>query len=157
MSDGCTTTMDSNPPMGKGAGKARLRILVVDDDHDVCEFLAAALGRFGYQVSYCTRPLKAMDAAAVFRPDLFLVDLSMPDLNGLQLCRRICADPRHSHASVLMMTGWSHPTPGTTSLQLARQAGARGLLLKPFPLETLVSRLRDLLPPRPAGSDGEAL
>jgi two-component system cell cycle response regulator len=108
--------------------------------------MAVALAQIGYEVACCTKSLEAVQTAAAFRPHIFLVDLSMPELDGLQLCRRIRADERHAGARILLITGWADSSPGPDTVQLAREAGAQGILLKPFSLDALMSRLGDLLP-----------
>lgn len=105
------------------------KILIVDDERDLVGPLAlrlAASGRYETAVAY--DGAEGLAKALEFRPDVALIDLAMPGLDGWQLCRALREDPRTRGATIIVMTAWLSP-------DLGRRAAAEGvaeLLLKPF-------------------------
>ena len=117
-----------------------LAILVVDDEPTIRALLRAALEQAGYRV------LEAADGAGALRqarshPDLVLLDVALPDINGLEVCRRLKADPSTAGTPVLLLTGLAQPS----DQRAARDAGAVGCIEKPFSPADLVSRIADAL------------
>ena len=87
------------------------RVLVVDDDPDIAEFLVQLLSNSGSQVTISRNGLDALDAVAIEPPDLVLLDLGLPGLNGLEVCRKLKADPITRLVPILILTG-SEPGDG---------------------------------------------
>lgn len=117
------------------------RVLVVDDESDVTELLRFKLRQEGYHVEVINDPLMIMGTAREFQPDLFLLDIMMPDLNGLQICRMIKADPKLSGVPVIFLTA-----KGETSDRIeGLETGADDYISKPFDSQELILRVASVL------------
>ena len=125
-----------------------MRILVVDDDLAVCRSIDRALRLEGYEVDTVASGGEALQAVASTSPDALVLDLQLPDLDGLAVCRRI----RESgdDIPILMLTA-RH---GIDDRVQGLDAGADDYLVKPFALEELLARLRALLRRRFEGEGG---
>ena len=71
---------------------SQIRVFVVDDEEDLTDLLHYQLGKEGYKVKFTNNPFEALGKARDFSPDLIILDVMMPDLDGLQLLRMIRAD-----------------------------------------------------------------
>ena len=116
-----------------------MRILVVDDDLAVCRSIDRALRLEGYEVATVSTGHEALDAVAQNSPDALVLDLQLPDLDGLQVCRRI--REAGDDTPILMLTA-RH---GIDDRVQGLDAGADDYLVKPFALRELMARLRALL------------
>ena len=116
-----------------------MRILVVDDEHAVRDALRRALALGGYDVQIAPGAEAALGLLRDARPDAIVLDVLMPGMDGLELCRRLRADG--DRTPVLMLT--ARDAIGDRVLGL--DAGADDYLVKPFALEELQARLRALL------------
>jgi two-component system response regulator MprA len=116
-----------------------MRVLVVDDEPAVRDSLERSLSFEGYDVSVARDGLEALDLVASARPDIVVLDLLMPRLDGLQAVRRLRAGG--DDLPVLMLTARD----GTSDRVLGLDAGADDYLVKPFALEELLARVRALL------------
>ena len=110
------------------------RIMVVDDEPAIGKLLMYQLRSFGYQVSYIQDGLLALQRFALERPDLVLLDVMMPQINGWEVCRQIRAC---SSAPVIMLTAKSADTDVVTGLG----AGADDYIAKPFSIALLLDRV----------------
>jgi two-component system response regulator MprA len=131
------------------AHNGRVRVLVVDDDAAVRRSLATALARDGYEVVPVDGGNAALAHAAASDVDAVVLDVAMPEPNGLEVCRRLRA--RGDHTPVLMLTARDLVDDRVAGLD----AGADDYLLKPFALAELRARLRALL--RRSGHSSEQL
>jgi two-component system response regulator MprA len=116
-----------------------VRILVVDDEPSVRDALDRALRMDGYKVELAGDGRAALDALADQPPDAIVLDVLMPEPNGLEVCRRLRA--AGDHTPVLMLTARDTVPDRVAGLD----AGADDYLVKPFALEELGARLRALL------------
>jgi two-component system response regulator MprA len=116
-----------------------VRILVVDDDLAVCRSIDRALRLEGYDVDTVASGGEALEAVASNSPDALVLDLQLPDLDGLAVCRRI--REAGDDIPILMLTA-RH---GIDDRVQGLDAGADDYLVKPFALEELLARLRALL------------
>ena len=116
-----------------------MRILVVDDEPSVRDALDRALRMDGYKVQLAADGRGALDALADQPPDAIVLDVLMPEPNGLEVCRRLRA--AGDHTPVLMLTARDAVPDRVAGLD----AGADDYLVKPFALEELGARLRALL------------
>jgi CheY-like chemotaxis protein len=107
-------------------GKAR-RVLVVDDNRDAAESLAMFLQLSGHTVHTAFDGEEALDAAESFRPEVVLLDLGMPKLNGYEVCRRIRAQEWGRNLLIVAQTGWGQDDDKLRT----REAGFDGHLVKP--------------------------
>ena len=127
-----------------------MKILVVDDDPAVSAALDRALRLDGYQVATVPDGPTALQALALAPPDAVVLDIGLPGIDGLEVCRRMRANG--DDTPVLMLTARDATADRVTGLD----AGADDYLVKPFALAELQARLRALLRRRPTDS-GEAL
>src|SRR5215211_4055314 len=116
-----------------------MRILVVDDDRAVRESLRRSLQFNGYQVELANDGQAALDAVMAQRPDAMVLDVMMPRLDGLEVCRRMRA--AGDELPILVLTARDAVSDRVAGLD----AGADDYLPKPFALEELLARLRALL------------
>ncbi|BFU43177.1 response regulator transcription factor [Krasilnikovia sp. MM14-A1004] len=116
-----------------------MRILVVDDDAAVRDSLARTLRFEGYEIDTATDGREALDAVGAREPDAMILDVSMPNLDGLQACRQLRASGML--LPVLMLTARDSVGDRVAGLD----AGADDYLVKPFALQELLARLRALL------------
>jgi CheY-like chemotaxis protein len=88
-----------------GPGPKR-RVLVVDDNRDVTDSLAILLGLMGHDIGTAYDGLEAVQAAATFRPDVVLLDIGLPKLNGYEAAQQIREQPWGKHMFLIALTGW---------------------------------------------------
>ncbi|MBP1203533.1 signal transduction histidine kinase/ActR/RegA family two-component response regulator [Duganella sp. 1411] len=121
-----------------GLGKA-LRIVVVDDNADAAWTLATCLRAVGHSVEEMTDPRTALAIAAEEVPDVFLLDIGMPGIDGYELARRLRAQPHTAPARLIAVTGYGNPEE-----QAAGHANFDHYLVKPVNFEKLTRLLSDL-------------
>ena len=114
------------------------RVLVVDDDLSIRRFLEIAMRARGYTVAEAADGQAALSAELSFRPDLVILDLGLPDMDGIQVLRRI---RDHARVSVLVLSARNQEAEKVAALE----AGADDYLTKPFGIGELHARLRVLL------------
>ncbi|MGB0033861.1 MAG: HD domain-containing phosphohydrolase [Candidatus Acidiferrales bacterium] len=117
------------------------RILIVDDESSARTALEVLLRREGYEVRDASDGASALAACAEFRPDLILLDILMPGMNGFEVCRRIKATPETRLTPVVLITGLS----ATEDRIQGINAGADDFLSKPIDFNELLARSRSLL------------
>lgn len=115
------------------------RILVVDDDPKITSFLRRALALEGYEVSVTNLPSETLRMLPSQLPDLIILDVMMPGIDGLELCRRIRT--AGESLPILMLTARDALSDRVKGLDM----GADDYLVKPFALEELLARVRALL------------
>jgi two-component system response regulator MprA len=115
------------------------RVLVVDDDPQLRDALSRALELDGYDVSTASNGAKALDAISMSRPDVMVLDVMMPYVGGLDVCRTL--RDRKDKLPILVLTARDEVGDRVAGLD----AGADDYLTKPFALEELRARLRALL------------
>ena len=91
------------------AAAAPLRILIADDNQDAATTLATLLEIMGHQVQYVHDGEAAVAAASEFNPQVVLLDIGMPKLNGYEACRKIRSHAHGAAMTVVAVTGWSQP------------------------------------------------
>ena len=132
-----TVNNPANPPPRRDGGP--LRLLVVDDEPTLTELLAMALRYEGWEVRAAGDGLTAVRAAREFSPDAVVLDVMLPDLNGLEVLRRMRAD--FPDLPVLFLTAKDAVEDRIAGLT----AGGDDYVTKPFSLEEVIARLRGLL------------
>ncbi|TDE96096.1 response regulator transcription factor [Occultella glacieicola] len=111
------------------------RVLVVDDDAALSEMIGIVLQSENFEASFCADGAKAMEAFRSVEPDLVLLDLMLPGMDGIEICRRIRAE---SGVPIVMLTAKSD----TTDVVKGLEAGADDYIAKPFKPTELVARIR---------------
>ena len=117
------------------------RILVVEDDPDIAQLVARYLEKGGFEVERATNGRDAMQAIVDRPPDLLILDMMLPHLDGLEVCRRLRADAATAAVPVIMLTARAEESERIVGLEM----GADDYLAKPFSPNELVARVRALL------------
>jgi DNA-binding response OmpR family regulator len=115
-------------------------VLIVDDEPNIVELVRLTLESVRVRVVEAVDGATALERAVVIRPDLVLLDVDLPDVNGLDVCRRLRTEPTLAHARIVMLTAAAQQD----DVQRGLEAGADQYLTKPFsPLRllTLVDQL----------------
>ncbi len=118
------------------------RVLIVEDDVDIADVLRRSLRNEGYEVRTSADGVEALDVAAGFVPDLVVLDLGLPGMDGVEVCRRLRSD---GDVPILMLTARAETEDRVTGLD----SGADDYLVKPFERRELLARIRALLRRRP--------
>jgi two-component system cell cycle response regulator DivK len=115
-------------------------VLVVDDDRDGREMYTATLQRAGFRVEQAADGYEAVDKGYKMRPDVILMDLLMPRLDGWEVIGWLKSNRNTTGIPIVAVTG-AQPE----QRELARQAGVLSVLVKPCPPETLLNEIRRVL------------
>jgi two-component system response regulator MtrA len=126
------------------------RILVVDDDTALAEMIGIVLRTEGFDPVFCEDGAQALDIFRASKPDLVLLDLMLPGLDGIEVCGRIRAE---SGTPVIMLTAKSD----TADVVKGLESGADDYMVKPFNPKELVARIRTRLRPAPTSPPAEQL
>jgi len=135
---------------------AKQKILVVDDERDIVEFIAYNLEKEGYQVFRAHNGRECLRTAKEARPDLIVLDVMMPEMDGIEACRRLRAMPECRQAFVVFLTARSEEYSEIAGFQ----AGADDYIAKPIKPRALMSRINAILrrnAPEAADGAGERL
>jgi len=116
-------------------------ILVVDDDRDVAQSIELALRRRGFRVTLAHSGVEALKLLHRYRPDLVLLDVLMPGMSGIEVCRRLRADENTADLPVIFLTARGQERDRIEGLRV----GADDYLGKPFNLEELILRVKAVL------------
>jgi two-component system phosphate regulon response regulator PhoB len=117
------------------------KILIVEDDPDILELLRYNLSKEGYQVILAQEGEKAFTLTQKHLPDLILLDLMLPGLNGREVCRRFKSDPQTQNIPVIMVTAKGEEMDRVVGLEL----GAEDYIVKPFSIRELILRVQKVL------------
>src|SRR5262245_28994395 len=117
------------------------RVLIVEDESDIRDLLAFHLGREGYLVAVSRTGADALRQIRAGPPDLVLLDLMLPEIDGLEVCRRLRQDPRTASLPIVMLTAKSEEVDRVLGLEL----GADDYIVKPFSPKEVVARVRAVL------------
>ncbi|HET6880180.1 MAG TPA: response regulator, partial [Pirellulales bacterium] len=121
---------------------ARMRLLVVDDSDDAATTMAFILERFGHEALVATSGETALEKAPAFHPDAMFIDLSMPQLDGLGVARRLRAMADFCSTPLVAVSGHTDDERRTAALA----AGFDEFLTKPYPLAELLGTLTRIWP-----------
>lgn len=126
------------------------RVLVADDDPDILELVAFKLRGAGFEVTTVPDGDAAVREARRAAPDLVILDVMMPKLSGIDVCRELRADPTTAAVPIVLLTARSQER----DVERGFDAGANDYLVKPFSPRELLSRARALLGRSTGSSDG---
>jgi len=125
------------------------KILIVEDDRHIVALVRYILEREGYEVAVARDGVEGLDLAREFQPDLVVLDLNMPRMDGVEMCRRLKLE---QNASVIFLTVHTE----RTAVARGYRAGADDYMVKPFELDDLLVRIKALLGRREQGQTGAA-
>lgn len=117
------------------------KILVVDDEPDVTDLVAYHLKAKGFHVETVNDATASISRARAYQPDLLILDIMMPDLSGIQICRILRADPKLSKVPIIFLTAKAEPHDRIDGLE----SGADDYVGKPFSPKELVLRVESIL------------
>lgn len=118
------------------------RILIVDDDRELLDMLRLALRPLGYTVYTATAGESAIEKAQRLRPDVIVLDLLLPGINGYEVCERLRHQPTTEDIPIIIITALPGDFPRLASMELQVQ----GFLNKPFHVHELVTQLQSTSP-----------
>ena len=137
---------EPGPPQRTPRGTRTWRILVVDDNEDAAETLAAVLQMSGHTTRTCHSGPAALRELDSFSPELVLLDIGLPGMDGYEVARRIRVTPGYSELLLVAVTGWG----GESDRKRTREAGFNEHLTKPVEFERLDALLRHLASRHPS-------
>lgn len=120
------------------ATNAKPKVLVVEDETDIRDLLTFNLRQQGYDVTAAESGTAALDEIGPFAPDLVILDLMLPDMTGIEVCRRIRTRDRKTQPSVIMLTAKGEEIDRVVGFEV----GADDYVVKPFSMRELLLRVR---------------
>jgi two-component system alkaline phosphatase synthesis response regulator PhoP len=117
------------------------KILIVDDDPAAVELMQYLLQEEGFQTALAVTGVEGLAMAKGERPDLILLDVMLPELDGLQVCQELRADPATAGLPIIMLSAKAQ----TSDCECGQQAGADLYLTKPIDLTDLIQKVTSLL------------
>ena len=117
------------------------KIMVIDDDEDFTNLYKTTLRMSGFDATAVNQSTAAIEMAYLVKPDIFVIDLMMPDIDGFQLCRMIRTDPVLKNIPIIIVTALTD----NDSRMIAIGAGANDYLTKPFQIDVLKTRINALI------------
>lgn len=112
------------------------KILIIDDEHLTCKMLATFASIIGHESAEVFNSKEAWERLAVELPDVFLLDVMLPDVSGLELCRQLRANPPTANIPIIMISAYAPPLSHEAS-----EAGANVYLSKPISIQSLKKAL----------------
>jgi two-component system phosphate regulon response regulator PhoB len=116
-------------------------IFVLDDEPDLLELVRFTLGEFGYEVECATAGIPALEMIRRIQPNLVILDLMLPDISGIEVCRRLRSDPERAATPVIMLTAKTQEIDRVVGFEV----GADDYVTKPFSPRELALRVRAVL------------
>lgn len=117
------------------------RILIVDDEEDLVKAVSFRLELEGYDVIEAADGQAALDKVKSERPDLIVLDLMLPKINGYKVCESLKADASYKNIPVIMFTARAQDT----DIKMSEEVGADSYITKPFEPAMLMATIKDLL------------
>lgn len=118
------------------------RIVLADDDPDMVTFMTVPLSKRGYDIAAGANGKDAIDLVRHHRPDLVILDVCMPLLDGLDACKQLKKDEDLKHIPVMLITATASLLPAPDVLYALQ---VEGYLIKPFPVRVLVEKIEQLI------------
>ena len=117
------------------------RILIIDDEQDMLDLLRPRLEAAGYEISTALDGQEGLNKAREEKPDLILLDVMMPKMDGYQVCRFLKFDEEYKHIPIVLLTARGQAQDKETG----KKVGADGYLTKPFEKDALLDTISQLL------------
>jgi CheY-like chemotaxis protein len=121
------------------------KILIADDEQDIRDLLTFTLRFAGHEVIAASNGEEAFHLAQQEKPELVLLDVRMPRMNGYEACRHIKADPALKHIPVVFVSAWGQES----EVKLGLEAGAAGYVIKPFEPNMIILKVAELVVKKP--------
>jgi two-component system alkaline phosphatase synthesis response regulator PhoP len=131
-------------------GKAK--ILIVDDEPDIIEFIAYNLKKEGYEVESASNGKTALEVAPKFQPDLIILDIMMPEMDGVEVCKRLRQQPMFKDTLIAFLTARNEDYTQITALEI----GGDDYITKPIKPGVLISRIKALFRRSRKGGNSES-
>jgi two-component system alkaline phosphatase synthesis response regulator PhoP len=131
----------------------RATILIVDDEEDIRELVELNLAQEGYKVLSCETGEQALEIAVSKLPELIVLDLMLPGIDGLEVCKKLKSNIKTENIPIVMLTAKGEETDIVTGLEL----GADDYVTKPFKGKVLVARVRRILRRTAALSEADSI
>ncbi len=122
-------------------GDSRPRLLIIDDEQSIVDFIRLGMRYEGFRVEEAADGVMGLDLAQHARPDIIILDVMLPGLDGLEVCQRLRASEATADVPILMLTAKDEVRDRVTGLE----SGADDYLTKPFSFEELLARVRALM------------
>lgn len=119
---------------------AKKKILIVDDEEPIILLLKTILGVYGYDSCDTHSPKSTFERVEREKPDLVILDIAMPELDGYEVCRQLKKNPASKHIPVVMITALALEQ----DRKMAMEAGADGFILKPFDPRDVIAEIERL-------------
>lgn len=120
---------------------AKKRILLVDDEPELVDMVKIRLESNGYEVSTAYEGQEALDKARKVKPDLIILDLMLPKIDGYKVCRLLKFDEKYKHIPILMFTARAQDS----DKKIGAEVGADDYVTKPFEPQVLLGKIKELL------------
>lgn len=120
---------------------AKERILVIDDEKDFVDTISERLGAKGFNILRAFNGKEGLEKALSEKPDLVILDLAMPEMNGFDVCRKIKLNENSKDIPVIMLTAKFQPN----DIEFGKEMGADAYMTKPLELEMLLNNVKELL------------
>jgi DNA-binding response OmpR family regulator len=117
------------------------KVLIVDDETNIVISLEFLMEQAGYELRIAHNGRDALEQVATFEPDLILLDVMMPEINGFDVCRRIREDPAWQNIKIIMLTAKGREVEVAKGLAL----GADTYITKPFSTKELLAQVRHIM------------
>lgn len=118
-----------------------MKVLIVDDEPNILMSLDFLMRKEGYDVLVARNGTEALESLAQQQPDLVILDIMMPDVDGYEICQHIRSTPEHEHCKVIFISAKSKES----DIQKGYEIGADFYITKPFSNKTLVAKVKELL------------
>ncbi len=119
------------------------KILVVDDETNILMVLEVRLKKMGYEVITALDGQEGLAKARLENPDLILLDIMLPKLDGFRVCRMLKYDKKFQHIPIILLSARSQDS----DIQTGQDQGANAYMTKPFQTEALLAKIQELLNP----------
>ncbi len=119
----------------------KIKVLVADDEQFVLDFLNDLLSTSGFEVLKAVNGKEAIESISRDKPQVLLLDITMPDMDGFKTCEQIRKRPENDSLVIIMLTGDGHESAIVTALE----SGADDYVTKPFKNEELVGKIQSLI------------
>jgi len=117
------------------------KVLIVDDEENIVISMEFLISQAGYELQIARNGEEALDKVSSFDPDLILLDVMMPKINGFEVCRRIRENPAWEAIKIIMLTAKGREVEVTKGLAL----GVNSYVIKPFSTKELMAEVKHLL------------